>query len=454
MRPNILLIVSDDLGCQMGCFGDRQARTPVLDALSQTGVSWTQAYVTQPSCSPSRSSLLTGLYPHQNGQIGLSHLGYRMRSGLPNLPGLLKAAGYITGVIGKVHVEPEREFVFDYDYRHAVTGTRDIRWTNERVNEFICGIPATQPFFLYVNLFDPHRDFIDRVAGFPYRLTKPDDVTPFGFLGEAVNDAVRRDVAAFINSVSRVDTAVRLMMDTLERLGVMRNTLCVFLGDNGAPFTRGKTTCYEAGVHVPLICWGYGVRAQRPRHELVSTVDIMPTLLDFAEAAVPAQIEGRSLRPALEGRSYRGRRTLCVEHTAHQPSEYYPRRAIRDTRYKLILNLRSETPNPVLGIDGCAAWEASRAPRLAGSRTRQAFDVYHHPPQWELYDLVRDPDEFENLAEDPAHARVLRRLQVALNDWRVRTRDPLLNPETLHRLNEAHDRLRAPGSRWDPALTD
>ncbi len=236
-RPNILLIVSDDLGCQLGCLGDHQARTPFLDRLSEQGVLWTRAYVTQASCSPSRSSLLTGLYPHQTGQIGLSHLGYSMRAGVPNLPRLLKQAGYATGVIGKVHVQPEDEFPFDYDYRYAVTGTRDIRWTNERVREFIAGVPQGQPFFLYVNLFDPHREFIDQVSGFPYRPTRPDDVRPFSFLGDADSPEVRRDIAGFINSVNRVDTAVRMMTDTLDALGVSQQTLCVFWGDNGAPFT-------------------------------------------------------------------------------------------------------------------------------------------------------------------------------------------------------------------------
>ncbi len=196
------------------------------------------------------------------------------------------------------------------------------------------------------------------------------------------------------------------------------------------------------------------MRRQKPRGELVSAVDILPTLLDYAGVAIPKPVEGRTMRPALEGRTYRGRRTVCMEHTAHQPAEYYPRRAIRDQRFKAILNLRSEVANPVLGIDGCAAWEASRNPRLAGSATRHAFDTYHHPPRWELYDLQNDPDEFVNLADNPDYATVRKRLERELHVWRVSTRDPLLDPAVLLKLNAVHDRLAVPGSRWNPTLFD
>jgi arylsulfatase A-like enzyme len=112
--PNVLLITADDLGNQLSCYGDERLKTPRLDALASQGVRFTRAYVTQSSCSSSRASLLTGLYPHQNGQYGLAHLGFSMHPGQENLPALLKAAGYRTGIIGKLHVEPAAEFPFDW----------------------------------------------------------------------------------------------------------------------------------------------------------------------------------------------------------------------------------------------------------------------------------------------------------------------------------------------------
>lgn len=113
-RPNILLITADDLGVQLGSYGTEQARTPHLDALAEQGVRFANAYVTQSSCSPSRSSIFTGTWPHQNGMIGLAHYGYRMRPELAALPAQLAQAGYHTGVIGKVHVGPHPQVEFDF----------------------------------------------------------------------------------------------------------------------------------------------------------------------------------------------------------------------------------------------------------------------------------------------------------------------------------------------------
>ncbi len=125
--PNILLVTADDLGLQLGCYGDTIAHTPNLDRFAGEGVRFTRAFVTQASCSPSRSSMLTGLYPHQNGQIGLSHRGYSIHdSTIPTLPGELKKAGYTTGIIGKLHVNPESCFPFDFKHTSHQTARREI----------------------------------------------------------------------------------------------------------------------------------------------------------------------------------------------------------------------------------------------------------------------------------------------------------------------------------------
>lgn len=136
IKPNILLITADDLGFQLGCYGDKVATTPNLDRLAAEGVRFTNAYATSASCSPSRASLLTGLYPHQNGQLGLSHLGYSMNPGLPNLPALLKHEGYRTGIIGKLHVEPEGDFPFDYK-KIDIQPTRDTKAVRAMCNAFL-----------------------------------------------------------------------------------------------------------------------------------------------------------------------------------------------------------------------------------------------------------------------------------------------------------------------------
>lgn len=438
-RPNILLITADDLGPYLGCYGDSIARTSNLDRLAAEGVRFERAFVTHASCSPSRSSIFTGLYPHQNGQIGLAHLGYSMREGMRTLPALLKQAGYRTGVIGKIHVAPDSAFPFDWKGGLKVADTRDVRLVAERAGDFMS--QSAGPFFLMANYFDPHRPLAHQVKGVPQQPFASDGIKPFPFLG-LDTPQIREEVAGYYNCAARFDVGVGMLLDRLAQAGHGENTIVIVLGDHGPPFTRAKTTCYEAGLHIPLIVrWPGRAKAGLASGALVSTVDILPTVLDGAGIELPAPIAGRSLVPLLRGKDVPWRETLCAEYTSHGPRNFYPRRAIRDARHKLILNLLPDRPNPVLGVDGCAAWAASRDPDLDGTMMRGVYDTYHHPSAVELYDLDNDPNEFHNLAGRPEHAAVENRLRRQLEQWREETNDPLVDPEALAALTREHDAL-------------
>ncbi len=443
-RTNVLLITTDDLGPYLGCYGDRQARTPHLDRLAAGAVRFKLAFVTQPSCSPSRSSIFTGLYPHQNGQIGLSHRGYSMHPGMKTMPMLLKQAGYRTGVIGKIHVAPSEAFPFDFK-RTQVQPTRNVRGVARQAGDFLR--QSTGPFFLMVNYFDPHRPLVDQVKGIPERPQRPDEVKPFPFLG-VDTPKVRKEVAGYYNCATRADLAVGLLLEELSKAGHADDTLVVFIGDHGPPFTRAKTTCYEAGLRIPFIVrWPGRAKPGLVREEMISTVDLLPTVLDAAGLATPKGLAGRSLVPLLEGRSVPWRETLCAEYTSHGEQCFFPRRSIRDRRHKLILNLLTNRPNPIRGVDGCAAWAASRDEALVGTPARRAHDTYHQPPSLELYDLEKDPIEFDNLAGRAELRAVQQRLMSQLQAWRQQTKDPLLDPTKLAELTREHDTKRTGGKR-------
>jgi N-sulfoglucosamine sulfohydrolase len=159
---------------------------------------------------------------------------------------------------------------------------------------------------------------------------------------------------------------------------------------------------------------------------LVSTVDLLPTLLDAAGLTIPEGLHGRSLRHTLESAGHR--EFLATEFHFHGPTPFYPRRSIRDARYKLIHNLRAGEAKPTTGIDGDAAYLMGQKPPYAGNRVGIAFERAANPPEFELYDLQADPWEFNDLAAAPAHAAALARMQQALLDWRRSTNDPLLEP--------------------------
>lgn len=440
-RPNILLITTDDLGPQLGCYGDRRARTANLDALADQGVRFENAYIMQASCSPSRSSIFTGLYPHQNGQIGLAHLGFSMSRVWPTIPSLLKAVGYRTGVIGKIHVAPEAAFPFDWKgIGHGQT--RDVAKAAASAAEFL-GQVAGAPFFLMVNYMDPHRPLVNQSVGVPETPFGPDDIEPFAFLG-LDTPQVREEVGGYYNCAARADVGVGLLLAELAKAGHSDDTLVVFLGDNGPPFTRGKTTCYEAGLRTPLLVrWPDRAAAGLVRQELVSSVDLLPTFLAAAGLEPLEGLAGESLTGLLAGERVRWRQTLCCEYNAHHPGGWFPRRSIRDSRYKLILNLLEARPNPIRGVDGCAAWKASRAAELEGTPIRQVFDRYGDPPPVELYDLQSDPVEFHDLAGKAEYRQIEERLTARLRAWREETRDPLLDPEELASLTRKCDELQA-----------
>lgn len=418
--PNILLITADDLGNQLSCYGDTRVETPRLDALAADGVRFTRAYVAQSSCSPSRAALLTGLYPHQNGQYGLAHLGFSMHPGQKNLPALLKRSGYRTGIIGKLHVAPESDFPFDWrPKKNTSAGTREVRWVADQSREFFASAKqAGQPFFYYVNYFDPHGPYtpdVRQVAGLPEQPLDPEKVKPLP-LNARTPEAAKRLTALIYDCIKRVDVGVGMLLDELKAAGLADNTLVIFLGDNGATVRHGKTTSYEPGVQVPLIVrWPGMAKAGQVRNELVSMVDVMPTILTTAGVALPTGLAGRPLQPLLQGESPKWREYLFTEMNFHTANFYLPQRTVRDDRYKLLLNLQPrEDQDPV-----------------------------------ELFDLENDPDETKNLAGSPAVAAERSRLESALQAWREETGDPLLDPARRQRWSEAAERWKTSAPRLD-----
>jgi N-sulfoglucosamine sulfohydrolase len=249
-KPNLFLITTDDLGLQLGCYGNPKVTTPHLDRLAGEGVRFQRAYVTAASCSPSRASLLTGLYPHQNGQMGLAHLGSSMKPGLPNLVSLLKKQGYRTGQIGKLHVEPEGDFPFD-DKQIEIEPTRDPLAVRSRCEKFLRTSPD-QPFFLYLNLFDPHKPFARDIAGSPKVKVSPAQAGVLPFMGQDTKE-LRQETADYLTCVNRLDEIMGGVLEVLRDHGLEENTLVVFLSDNGPDLPRGKLTCFEAGTRVPLL---------------------------------------------------------------------------------------------------------------------------------------------------------------------------------------------------------
>ncbi|MCP4787545.1 MAG: sulfatase-like hydrolase/transferase [Fuerstiella sp.] len=234
-RPNVLLIVSEDNGPELGCYGDSYARTPNLDRLASEGVRFENAFVPYSVCSPSRAVFLTGLYPHQNEQIGLATHKFAMyEDDTPNVVTWLKAAGYRTGLIGKLHVNPENAFPFDY---RAISNSNFQR--KQSIDDYADSAAkffadsGKKPFFLSVNFPDAHLPFLRRVNGRPSNPLGADDVRPMPWVG-VDSSRLREQVANYYNCLERLDTGVGLLLKALADGGHSDDTMVIYFGDHGA----------------------------------------------------------------------------------------------------------------------------------------------------------------------------------------------------------------------------
>jgi N-sulfoglucosamine sulfohydrolase len=453
-RPNILMLVSEDHGPELGIFGDPFARTPVLDRLGAEGVVFERAYATQAGCSPSRASIMTGLYPHQNGQIGLATHGFRLYNDdeMLLLPNALKQAGYRTGIVGKLHVNPEPDFEFDMRLDSDSFNERDVRMVADNAMRFLNETDHDKPFFLSVNYADVHRpyigDFIKQANGLPENPHMPGDVDILPHIG-FYEEMHAEKAANYYNSIERLDAGIGILLDQMIESGDLENTIIIYFSDHGSDKFRGKTTIYEGGTKVPLIIhWGDHIETGQRRDELVSINDFVPTLLELAGVNVPEILPGRSLLPLLQNRQTEWREYLFTEYHIHSPHNLYPQRAVRNDRFKLIHNLHNGKFNPGY------AWRFNimygdehqngrqyieNILAQAPLRIRNTYANLEKAPEYELYDLANDPNEFNNLADNESFRGIKEHLIAALHDWQVRTKDPLLDDENLRLLEyEVH----------------
>lgn len=440
-RPNILLIVSEDNGPELGCYGDPYARTPHLDRLAAEGVRFENAFVPYSVCSPSRAAFLTGLHPHQNGQIGLAtHKFALYRKDTPNLVTLLQPAGYRTGLIGKLHVNPESAFPFDFK---AIPGANFSRKLDaaDYVNaaETFWAESGDQPWFLSVNFPDAHLPFLREAHGLPEKSQTGDEVEPLPWV-EGDSERFREVTADYYNCLARLDRWVGRLLEALDGAGQKDDTLVIYFGDHGAQFPRGKGTVYEGGLRVPLIVsWPGIAKAGTVREELASTLDLVPTLVEIAGAERPPGLTGRALQPLLRGEKPDDwRHYIFAMTTGSFPRACYVQQSVRDERFKLISNPRPDTENldadtyldpehPHFVISGLRPEErATVSPEL-----EEAFQRWESPPRYELYDLENDPNELVNLANEPEHAATKARLIAALEDWQRTTRDPFQDQDNV-----------------------
>ncbi len=434
MARNVLLLIADDLGRMLGCYGEKAVTTPHIDALAAAGTRFDMAFTSTASCSASRSVIYTGLHTHENGQYGLHHDNHHFMTfdHVETAPALFNRLGHLTGIIGKIHVGPPS--VYPWSVREE-SATRNIGWVARRAETFFRQAKREdRPFFLTIGFVDPHRDMTRGGFGNEEELDPdverrqyaPEKVTVPPFLPDI--EEVRRELSAYYSSVHRLDQGVGRVLAALRAAGLADDTLVCFLSDNGAPFLNSKTTLYDAGVHLPLIMRVPGRQGGVANPNLVSFADVLPTFLDWAgwQGGEGAR-RGRSVLPILEETALLPDWQIVFgSHTFHEITNYWPTRFLRTPRYKYHRNVAWKLDFPFSGdLYGSLSWEGmrNRSPVMIGQRS---LENYIRRPAEELYDLEADPDEVRNLANDPDHMERLFDLRTRMERWQRETGDAWL----------------------------
>ncbi|XP_044733287.1 N-sulphoglucosamine sulphohydrolase [Chrysoperla carnea] len=450
---NALFILADDGGFEIGAYLNKICQTPNLDLLAKKSLIFNNAYTSVSSCSPSRSAILTGLPSHQNGMYGL-HQGihhFNSFDNLKSLPSILKTNGIRTGIIGKKHVGPDTLYSFDYSQTEENNSIlqvgRNITHIKLLVREFLSQ-EKEKPFFLYVAFHDPHRcghthpqygPFCEKFGnGEPGMghipdwipvIYQPDEINLPYFIPDTLE--ARIDVAAQYTTISRLDQGIGLVLKELKAAGHEDDTLIVYTSDNGIPFPSGRTNLYDPGLAEPLLISSpeHTERRHQVTYSLTSLLDIMPTFLDWFNIKYPKnELTGKSLLPLLiKEPPSNASDVVFASQTHHEVTMYYPMRAVRTKRYKLIHNINYKMPFP---IDQDFYLSPTFQDILNRTRSHQdiywykTLNSYYYRDEWELYDLKYDPEELNNVVGKQQYQEILKDLKMKLLNWQKLTKDP------------------------------
>jgi len=441
-RPNIILIVAEDMGPRLGAFGDLVADTPSIDTLAANGVRYTNVFSAAGVCAPNRSALITGVYPQSMGtqQMRTSQMGYEAVPpvDVKAFPELLRQAGYATANTAKTDYQFGEPFtVWDINVGGFAAPEDLALWRH---------LPEDKPFFAMFNLVNTHESRLVSESTVPSdetpwlkpllestlafrrehipNVTNPDDVTVPPYYPDT--PAVRQNIAQMYDNIRFIDKQTGQILVNLEADGLAGETIVIWTTDHGDGFPRAKRSIYDSGLKVPMIIrYPDGRDRGEVNWTMVSFVDVAPTILNLAGAAVPSFIQGRDF---LSGEP----RDFIFAGRDRMDETWDWQRAARDSRFKYIRNYMPELSyfRPLEFRDMFPIMVELWKGHSEGSLNAVQGYYFSSPrPADELYDTVADPFEVHNLAGNPDYADDLARLQKAMDAWLARVGDESQRPE-------------------------
>lgn len=432
-KPNILFILADDWSYPFaGFYGNKDLKTPNLDALAKTGVVFENAFCPNPSCTPSRGSILTGKYSH-NLKEGVNLVG-KLDTNEITYTKAFRKNGYAIAYDRKGWAPARLDLL---GYKENPAGPK------QEFNRFIDSIGTDKPFCFWWGTNDPHRPY-DIGFGTASGIDSSKITLP-KFLPNTPE--VRGDLADYFAEIQRMDREIGQLIAKLKVKGLYENTIIVVTGDNGMPFPHAKANLYDYGTRVPLLI-SFPKSFQKNIHSqaLVNLIDLFPSFMDFASIPFSHKIDGISLLPILKGQKTNHRTEIYLERERHciarakENNSYpgYPMRAVRTKDFLYIQNLRPDR-NPA--GDATITGTPSEYGDVDGGRTKALMMEHQNDknvaeyfkmgfgkrlPE-ELYDIKKDPYNLVNLVSNPKYKNTKKALKIKLETWMKNSNDPRHN---------------------------
>lgn len=411
-RPNIIIIMADDLDSrQLSCYGGENIKTVHIDRLAAEGLQFNTMIASEAMCVPTRGSLFTGLYPSRHGAYQNHKPVYK---NLKSIAGYLQDAGYRVGLTGKDHVtKPASIFPFD-----IITGFEPncVASTDEYFLDSIRQyIQQPSPYCLFVMSINPHA---------PWTVGDPSEFDPKKLKLPAHwvdTDLIREQFCKYLAEVRRLDNQVGEILKLLQETGADKNTIVIFLGEQGPQFPGGKWTLFDNGQKSSmLVRWPGVIKPNTATDAIVQYEDITPTLIDIAGGSPVAGLDGRSFKQVLLGSKKEHREVAFGIHNNIPEGPAYPMRSVRDHQYKLIVNLTPDSTYKIkymMALQPGQAWTTWVAKAGTDVDAGKLVNRIAHRPAKELYDVVNDPYELNNLALKSGYETLIKQYEDKLFKW-------------------------------------
>ncbi|MEJ2112710.1 MAG: sulfatase [Flavobacteriaceae bacterium] len=449
--PNILLITLDDMNWDSpNCYGGTVSDlTPNIDQIAKNGMLFQNAYVQSPNCSPSRSVIQTGLYPHQSGMRGF----YYVQPNGQTLPEILMKQGYFTGVLNKLadsSLSPDFERYWNSIIGFKGAESRSAEAYAKQLSKFLSKVEdSKKPFYCVVNVADPHKPFFNdgesKKHGYdtfePSKIYSLNDIEIPEFLVD--NPKIKQEMLNYYNSVKRGDDCVGQILKTIDQGDYKENTIVILLSDHGMPLPFAKSSVYPNGVRTPLlISWPNKITpGSINKTNLVSSIDLAPTILELTNNSIPETYVGQSFVDLLSGKTIETNDYVFTQYDENAGGIPRPSRTVMNEKIGYVFNPWATGTFPFKSAaDYHTSYKVMKKLSENDSLVKERFNNWVYRAPEELYDYEKDPNALNNLIDDPSYSEILSELREKLMAQMIKTNDYVLpafkNKEDLLYLNK------------------